>query len=279
MKNDRLDHAGYLWVFAAPNGSPGAKAHYRRRRDVHGDGHAAALRTLVNRMLGQLYRRLQEHTLFDELGRLSGPSAGGREGRSLISHHRELLCQNQVACSATVNKEQFWELIVAARDQVITPHESEAVAREATSLLADRPVEDIVAAEQVLWGLMVESYTSPLWAAAYIANGGCSDDGFDYFRGWLIAQGREVFERAVADPDALAELPIVQACAADGIDLEGEDMLGIAWNAHITATGDQLPTGPPSIRYPHLDPAWAFDFDDSDEMARRLPRLAALYLE
>ncbi|MEW2077272.1 DUF4240 domain-containing protein [Streptomyces sp. NPDC013433] len=178
-----------------------------------------------------------------------------------------------------MNKEQFWELIAAALDRVIAPHDGEAVAREATSLLADQPVEDIVAAEQVLWDLMVESYTNPLWAAAYIANGGCSDDGFDYFRGWLIAQGREVFERAVADPDALAELSIVQAAAADGVDLEGEDMLGIAWNAHITATGDQLPAGAPTIRYPELDPAWAFDFDDSDEMARRLPRLAALYLE
>ncbi|MFI8521009.1 DUF4240 domain-containing protein [Streptomyces sp. NPDC085481] len=178
-----------------------------------------------------------------------------------------------------MNKQQFWELIAAARDQALAPHESEAVARESTSLLAKRPVEEIVAAEQVLWDLMVESYTNPLWAAAYIANGGCSDDGFDYFRGWLIAQGREVFERVVADPDALAELPIVQASAAAGVDLEGEDMLVIAWNAHITATGDQLPTDAFTIRYPQLDPAWGFDFSDSGEMARRLPRLAALYLE
>lgn len=56
-------------------------------------------------------------------------------------------------------------------------------------------------------------------------------------------------------------------------------MLVIAWNAHITATGDQLPAGAPTIRYPQLDPAWNFDFSDSDEMARRLPRLAALYLQ
>ncbi|MCX4993470.1 DUF4240 domain-containing protein [Streptomyces sp. NBC_00568] len=178
-----------------------------------------------------------------------------------------------------MNKEQFWELIAAARDRAITPHESEAIAREATSLLAARLVEEIVAAEQVLWDLMIESYTNPLWAAAYTANGGCSDDGFDYFRGWLIAQGREVFERVVADPDALAKLPTVQAAAAAGIDLEGEDMLVIAWNAHITATGDQLPLEAPTIRYPQLDPAWNFDFSDSDEIARRLPHLTALYLE
>jgi transposase len=66
VKNDRLNHAGYLWAFAAPNGSTGAKAHYRRRRDEHGDWHAAALRHLFNRMLGQLYHCLQRRELFDE---------------------------------------------------------------------------------------------------------------------------------------------------------------------------------------------------------------------
>ncbi|MFD8019025.1 DUF4240 domain-containing protein [Streptomyces lavendulae] len=158
-----------------------------------------------------------------------------------------------------MNKQQFWQLIEAARNQASNPNDGEAVAREATSLLASRPVEEIVAAEQVLWDLMVDSYSNPLWAAAYLANGGCSDDGFDYFRGWLIAQGWEAFERVVADPDALAELPIVQASAADGV--------------------EQLPASAPTIRYRELDPTWNFDFDDHDEMTRRLPRLAALYLE
>ncbi|WP_031498865.1 IS110 family transposase [Streptomyces bicolor] len=66
IKNDRLNHAGYLWAFSAITASPGAKAHYRRRRDDHGDWHAAAQRNLFNRMLGQLYYCLQEHELFDE---------------------------------------------------------------------------------------------------------------------------------------------------------------------------------------------------------------------
>ena len=66
VKNDRLNHAGYLWAFASITASPGAKTHYRRRRDDHGDWHAAAQRNLFNRMLGQLYHCLQHHTLFDE---------------------------------------------------------------------------------------------------------------------------------------------------------------------------------------------------------------------
>ena len=28
---------------------------------------------------------------------------------------------------------------------------------------------------------------------------GCSDDTFDYFRGWLIAQGKETFEKVLDD--------------------------------------------------------------------------------
>ncbi|MGW0578217.1 DUF4240 domain-containing protein [Streptomyces sp. NPDC002920] len=178
-----------------------------------------------------------------------------------------------------MNKQQFWQLIETARNQASNPNDGEAVARRTTALLATHPAEEIVAAQQVLWDLMADSYTNPLWAAAYVINGGCSDDGFDYFRGWLIAQGREVFERIVADPDALAIVPVVRASAADGIDLDCEETLSIVWNAHVMATGKQLPDDAFTIRYPELDLAWDFDFDDRAEMTRRLPRLAALYLE
>ncbi|MET8228776.1 IS110 family transposase [Streptomyces sp. NPDC005301] len=66
VKNDRLNHAGYLWAFSAITASPGAKAHYRRRRDNHADRHASAQRNLFNRMIGQLYHCLQQDERFDE---------------------------------------------------------------------------------------------------------------------------------------------------------------------------------------------------------------------
>ncbi|MFC3578215.1 DUF4240 domain-containing protein [Streptomyces yaanensis] len=178
-----------------------------------------------------------------------------------------------------MNKQHFWQLIEAARNQASNPNDGEAVAQRATSLLATQSAEEIVAAQQVLWDLMADSYANPLWAAAYVINGGCSDDGFDYFRGWLIVQGREVFERIVAAPDALADLPVVRASAASGFDLDCEETLSIVWNAHVMATGKQLPDNAFTIRYPELDPSWNFDFDDRGEMTRRLPGLAALYLE
>lgn len=66
VKNDRLNHAGYLWAFSAITASPDARVHYRRRRDEHGDWHAAAQRNLFNRMIGQLYHFLQKRELLDE---------------------------------------------------------------------------------------------------------------------------------------------------------------------------------------------------------------------
>ncbi|MEV6537330.1 IS110 family transposase [Streptomyces sp. NPDC051639] len=66
VKNNRLNHAGYLWAFSAITASPGAKAHYRRRRDNHADWHASAQRNLFNRMIGQLYHCLQQDERFDE---------------------------------------------------------------------------------------------------------------------------------------------------------------------------------------------------------------------
>jgi transposase len=54
IKNQRLANVGYLWAFAALTASPGARAHYDRRKTA-GDRHAAAPRNLFNRMIGILH--------------------------------------------------------------------------------------------------------------------------------------------------------------------------------------------------------------------------------
>jgi hypothetical protein len=46
-----------------------------------------------------------------------------------------------------------------------------------------------------------------------IFGGWCSDDGFEYFRLWLIGQGRVIFERAVTMPDSLAAVPAIRRLA------------------------------------------------------------------
>lgn len=53
--------------------------------------------------------------------------------------------------------------------------------------------------------MMDKAYSWPLWAAAYIINGGCSDDAFMDFRASLISRGRQAFDRAISDPESLAD--------------------------------------------------------------------------
>lgn len=65
VKNQRLASVGYLWAFASLNASPGARAHYDRRRSS-GDRHAAAQRNLFNRLIGILHHCLQTGQHYNE---------------------------------------------------------------------------------------------------------------------------------------------------------------------------------------------------------------------
>ena len=65
VKNQRLAAVGYVWAFAALTASPGARAHYDRRRRA-GDRHPAAQRNLFNRMIGCLHHCLTTGTTYQE---------------------------------------------------------------------------------------------------------------------------------------------------------------------------------------------------------------------
>jgi transposase len=65
VKNNRLAAVGYTWAFSALTASPGARAHYDRRRDA-GDRHAAAQRNLFGRLLGCLWHCLATGQHYDE---------------------------------------------------------------------------------------------------------------------------------------------------------------------------------------------------------------------
>ena len=113
---------------------------------------------------------------------------------------------------------------------------------------------------------LARSYTWELWGAAYVIKGGCSDDCFEYFRGWLIMQGKSVFEAALANPESLADY------AYAGPPAELEDALYVTRDVYQAITGKE-PEG--TLPYPKLGPKW--DFDDSSEMKRRYPKLCAKF--
>jgi transposase len=65
VKNQRLAAVGYVWTFSAITASPGARAHYDRRREA-GDRHSSAQRNLYNRLLGCLHHCLANRIPYDE---------------------------------------------------------------------------------------------------------------------------------------------------------------------------------------------------------------------
>lgn len=50
---------------------------------------------------------------------------------------------------------------------------------------------------------LYDTYNSEMWCAGYIMNGGCSDDGFEYFRNWVISRGKKTYYDAKQNPDNL----------------------------------------------------------------------------
>jgi hypothetical protein len=159
--------------------------------------------------------------------------------------------------------DQFWSLIA----EHVTLEGSALDVAPLTRALSERPRRDIEAFDRIVNELLARSYTWELWGAAYLIHGGCSDDGFDYFRGWLIARGRGVFEAALRDPDSLVDV-------VEG-DEECEAMHYVAAEAYEMATGgEELP--PSDAELPEL--GGGFDFDDAEAMRARYPRLAAKFL-
>ena len=73
IKNQRLAATGYVWAFAALTASPGARAHYDRRK-ADGDRHTAAQRNLFGRLLGCLHHCLATRQAYDEKTAFPAPT-------------------------------------------------------------------------------------------------------------------------------------------------------------------------------------------------------------
>ncbi|MGW1995234.1 DUF4240 domain-containing protein [Embleya sp. NPDC001921] len=185
---------------------------------------------------------------------------------------------------------EFWQVIDTVRS---VGTDNQPFAERLVDALAARTPSDVFAYERRFTELHDAAYRWDLWAAAYLIAGGCSDDSFIDFRAGLIAQGQDWYEKALANPDNLAEHPVL--ASPEGTDAEevlfyeevtyaaphafarivgaGEDFHAAydAWKQAVAPTADSGP-GP-------RDMGEDFDFDDDGEMHRRLPRLAALYLD
>ena len=113
-----------------------------------------------------------------------------------------------------MNKDEFWQLIDKAKGRAGSDLDARVEALR-DALRQCTPAE-LQGFQNEYDRKIGESYRWDLWGAAYIINGGCSDDGFRYFRDWLISEGRGIYEKALQEPDSLADLPRVEFAELEG---------------------------------------------------------------
>jgi hypothetical protein len=101
-----------------------------------------------------------------------------------------------------MDEKEFWKLIKVVKNQAGANVDARpAVLQRHLSNLRS---EEIQRFQLRYEALLLEANSWRLWGAASIMNGGCSDDGFKYFRDWLISEGDSVFREALLDADSLA---------------------------------------------------------------------------
>lgn len=166
-----------------------------------------------------------------------------------------------------MDETEFWEIIDGAREAAGgDPDEQADLLVERLTMLDPDSVEDFARHFETRFN---RAYRWDLWGAADLMLGGAGDDAFDFFRCWLIGQGRHVFEGALHEPDDLASLVSEFDPEVDG---EAEDLGYAADEAYEQLTG--APLGELGLPEPPAEPEGRFmDFQDPAAMAERFPKL------
>ncbi len=125
----------------------------------------------------------------------------------------------------------FWKLIDTTREMSFgnLPKQADLLVDSLILLTED----EIFSFHINLWNLMDEAYDAALWDAADIIDCGCSDDGFEDFRAWLITQGKEIYEKALINPEILVDLVEVGENTIKG------NLLSVFINAYERKTGQE----------------------------------------
>ena len=101
-----------------------------------------------------------------------------------------------------MSEKDFWRVIEAVKHAAGADFNARPALLQ-RQLMALTP-QEIQGFQQRYEALLLEADRWDLWGAADLMNGGCSDDGFKYFRDWLISEGQKTYKAAVAQPDSLA---------------------------------------------------------------------------
>lgn len=182
-----------------------------------------------------------------------------------------------VSAAMPMTEDRFWTIIDRT---IVFEAEPERQLEALRQILGELTPAEIEAFERAFQGQQARAYSWDLWGAAYVLHGGASDDGFEYFRRWLISKGRAVFERVLADPDSLAMILVPDIVAV----CEFEEFAHVAGKVWAEKTGVD-PWSDPQGRYPYpgmppaTEPSGVPFEEDAVHLAKRYPQLWARFGE
>lgn len=153
-----------------------------------------------------------------------------------------------------------WEIV--DRVHALSGGDMDEKCETLTAMLSSLNREDAIAFSLFFDAMMDRAYSWPLWGAAYVIHGGCGDDSFSDFRAALISRGRRAYEKALADPDSLAEdddfddeawfYEGYQYAASDGIRIAAGSDVKRARSAPSTPSGTEWAEDDVNNLYPKL---------------------------
>lgn len=169
------------------------------------------------------------------------------------------------AAQLPMDENEFWQLIKVVKNEAGANVDTRPAVLQRH--LSDLKSEQIQRFQLRYETLLLEANSWSLWGAASIMNGGCSDDGFKYFRDWLISEGDSVFREALLNPDSLASF-----ARRDYFELE---LFGYAALKAFSATGAGELERDFSVEYAVTK---GREWDES-ELPELFPVLAVKYLK
>lgn len=103
--------------------------------------------------------------------------------------------------SKMLEEDLFWQIIENSLQEAGNLNEQrQFLALELEQLTA----EDIIGFQIRLEYYLFSLHSAEIWCAACIMNDETDPVHFFYFKNWIVSQGRELFEKAMADPDRLS---------------------------------------------------------------------------
>ncbi|MEO8671274.1 MAG: DUF4240 domain-containing protein [Tahibacter sp.] len=167
-----------------------------------------------------------------------------------------------------MDKTEFWKIIDLSRRAADgDPEQHVEILMEALTKLAAGSIVDF---DRTFCEYHNRALCWNLWGAAHLIGGGCDDEGFADFRGWLISRGERVYEAALADPETLARLVEFDEanCQIPGF----HRAAARAWAEVSGARADAFPRDAPAPATQPRGESWS-----EDDLEARYPKLAAKF--